>query len=422
MRLAAAGVAALVGSGAATAVVPPPAGAAAKIPASAFSTHTGITPTTVKVGNISTQLETLFTGATVGTEAYAAYVDAKGGVNGRKLVVTSQNTNYSGTADAQLTQAAVTKDFALVGSFSVTATSAGQVLTKNPQMPDVAVTVSPTFNRLPNLFSPFPLQGGWQEGPLVYLKQKYPQGVKKIGELVADEPSAVDSWNGEKATMEHLGYGIAYDNTYPISAKYETFVTDVVAMKAKGVKMVFIEQIPPLYTAPLIKAINSQDFHPVIVLGAPSYSDTLIPTVGDTAIDGAYLSQEVTLYLGQDAKAVPAVATFLHWVQVARPGWKPTLFTLYGWVSAELFSEALKNAGKDPSRGSLLQALSKITTFTGTDIEAPVDPAAKTQSNCYLLGRVVNGQWSRLDDPPVSGKTHGFRCTNEYYLPPGAGS
>ncbi len=65
-------------------------------------------------------------------------------------------------------------------------------------------------------------------------------------------------------------------------------------------------------------------------------------------------------------------------MQRRSPGFKTDLFTLYGWLSAELFSQALKNAGSNPSRGSLLQALSKITSFSGDNIIAPNNPAART--------------------------------------------
>ena len=51
---------------------------------------------------------------------------------------------------------------------------------------------------------------------------------------------------------------------------------------------------------------------------------------------------------------------------------------MYGWLSAELFAQGLKNAGVNPTRGSLLKALGKITTFTGGNLTAPTDPAAKT--------------------------------------------
>ena len=390
------------------------------VPASAMGTRVGVTPTTVTIGNIATHFETLFTGAAVGTQAYADYVNARGGVNGRKIMVTVQNTGLSGTADKRLTQAATSSDFALVGGFSVTDTSAAQVLAEHPSMPDVQMTLSPSKNTLPNVVNPSPLGGGWEEGSLLYFKRQDPAGAKDAAAMVADEPSAVDAWQGQEATMKHVGYKIAYENTFAVSAKYETFVTDVLAMKNMGIKMLFIEQNPPLYAAPLIRALNSQDFHPVVVLGASTYSNSLIATSGGaSAVDGMYLEQSLCYYLGQDSKAIPAVTTFLHWVQVARPGWQPDLFTLYGWLSAQLFTQGLKKAGEDPSRGSLLKALGTITTFSGTHLETPVDPAAKTLSNCYLIGRIEGGKWVRQGDPPVTGATHGYRCTDSYYVPPG---
>ena len=54
------------------------------IPSSAFSDHTGITAKTVSVGNVSTLVAGLFKGAAVG-QAYADYVNAHGGINGRKI-------------------------------------------------------------------------------------------------------------------------------------------------------------------------------------------------------------------------------------------------------------------------------------------------------------------------------------------------
>jgi ABC-type branched-subunit amino acid transport system substrate-binding protein len=112
------------------------------------------------------------------------------------------------------------------------------------------------------------------------------------------------------------------------------------------------------------------------------------------------------------------VSSFLHWVNVASPGWRTDLFTLYGWLSAQLFAQALKNAGTNPSRGSILQALSKITSFNGNGIVTTSDPVTRTTSNCYLVGQVVNGQFERLDDTPIDGPNMGYRCDYSYVTPP----
>jgi Periplasmic binding protein len=187
-------------------------------------------------------------------------------------------------------------------------------------------------------------------------------------------------------------------------------------MKNAGVKILFLEQMPENYAASVIQALNQQDFHPVLVLGGSTYSEELVPNSGGAAaIDGAYMEQSFALYLGEDSPAIPAVNTFLAWVQKASPGFHADLYTLFGWLSGELFGQALKAAGPDPSRGSVLQALRNTTSFSGGNLTGTVDPATKTPTTCYIIASVVNGQFKRLDDPPIDGPTHGYRCDQAYF-------
>ncbi len=390
-----------------------------KIPQSAFSDHTGITSSSVSVANVSTLTAGLFKGASVGTQAYADYVNSTGGVNGRKITVSAGDDGFSGATNKQLTQSAVESDFALVGGFSLEDSFGGTVLAQNPGMPNVSVSLSPTTNALPNTFSAVPLDGGWETGPLEYFKAKFPKDVNYAAALVADSPSAQTDWAGEKYAMEKVGFKVIYDPVYAVTQT--DFTPNVVAMKSAGVRILFLDQMPENYAAAVLKALVQQNFHPQVILGAANYSNALIPNAGGaSAVNGALLDQNTSLYLGQDASVIPAVGLFNKWVNVASPGFKPDLFTLYGWLSAELFADALKNAGSDPSRGSLLQALSKITSFSGNNIVAPANPAAKTVGNCYLLGQVANGDFERLDTPPPTSSSNGYRCGGEYVTPPGS--
>ncbi len=388
-----------------------------QIPASAMSDHTGVTATAIHVGNVS-WLQ-IFKGAPIGAEAYFASVNSTGGINGRKIIVDSGDDQYQGTLNKQLTASAIQSDFALVGNFSLQDNFGGQVLAQNPGVPDVSVTLDLATMKLPNVYSPAPAAGGWQEGSLQYFKSKYPNDVNAVGTLVANQPSSVTDWNGEKYVMEKVGYKVLYDQQFDVSQT--DFTQNVIQMKNAGVKMLFIDQMPALYASSVLKDLQLQNYHPVVVLGAATYSQTLVASSGGpSAVNGDYLDQNQSLYLGEDAQSVPAVSTFLHWIQVQSPGFQPDLFTLYGWLSAELFSQGLANAGTNPSRGSLMQALNKITTFDGNHIIAPANPVAKTLSNCYLIGKVVNGAFTRLDDPPISSSTNGYRCDYQYVAPPGA--
>ncbi|HEV3132097.1 MAG TPA: ABC transporter substrate-binding protein, partial [Acidimicrobiales bacterium] len=126
------------------------------IPASAFKDYTGITSTSVAVGNVSTLFAGLFKGAAVGTQAYADYVNSSGGVNGRKITVDGGDDNYSGAPNKQLTQADIQKDFAMVGGFSLQDNFGGTVLAAHPEVPNVTVSLDLATSNLPNSFSPAP--------------------------------------------------------------------------------------------------------------------------------------------------------------------------------------------------------------------------------------------------------------------------
>ena len=124
------------------------------IPASAFSDHTGVTPQSVTVGNVTTETAGLFTGAVVGTEAYAAYVNSTGGVNGRKLIVHSADDQFTGALNRQYTQAVIEQDFASVGGLSLEDSFGEPLVAADPGFPDVTASLDPATEKLPNNFSP----------------------------------------------------------------------------------------------------------------------------------------------------------------------------------------------------------------------------------------------------------------------------
>jgi branched-chain amino acid transport system substrate-binding protein len=389
------------------------------IPASAFSDHTGVTASSVQIANVSTLSLGLFKGAQVGTQAYVDYVNSTGGVNGRKLVLNDSDDAFTGAGNKQATQNAVTNDFATVGNFSLEDSFGGAVLAQNPGFPDVSQVLDNATNKLPNVYSPIPLADGWASGPMAYYFNKFKSDASHAGAFLADSPSAAQTWAGEKYVAEQAGFTFVSEQTY--ATTQTDFNQQVIAMKNAGVKIVFMDQMPSNYAGSVLKSLAQQNFHPQVLLGAATYSTQLIPQSGGaTNVNGAYLSQNLALYLGTDQTAVPAVGTFLHWVQVASPGFAPDLFTAYGWLSANLFVQGLKGAGSNPSRGSLLQSLSKVTSFTGNGFNATSNPSAKKPPNCYLIATVTNGQFVRSpDNPPTSGSTGGFRCDGSYVVKPG---
>jgi hypothetical protein len=149
-------------------------------------------------------------------------INSQGGVDGRKLVVDGYDDQFEGAGNKQATQAAVQKDFATVGSFSVEDSFGGTVLKANPQVPNVSQTLDAQTSALPNSFSPNPAAGGYQLGPLVYFKQKFPSDILHTGALIAAYGAAGTVWAGEKAAMDHLGYNVVYAFSYSPSCRTPT--------------------------------------------------------------------------------------------------------------------------------------------------------------------------------------------------------
>lgn len=155
------------------------------IPASAFSDHTGVTPSTVTVGNVTTQLAGLFTGGTVGTEAYAAYVNSQGGVHGRRIVVSASDDRFQGALNRQQTQSVIQNDFASVGGITLEDSFSEPLVAADPGFPDVTGSLDPATQKLANNFSPLPASNGWPTGPLLYFKQQFPTKIAHTATILS---------------------------------------------------------------------------------------------------------------------------------------------------------------------------------------------------------------------------------------------
>ena len=269
------------------------------------------------VGNVSTlSLGGLFKGAVVGTQAYADYVNSTGGVNGRKIMVNSADDNFTGATNKQATQNAIENDFAAGRQLL----PRGQLRRRRcwpptPGCPTSPWCSTPTTNSLPNVYSAVPLNGGWQEGPLQYFKQKFPNDVTAVGAMIADLPSAQTDWAGEKYVMQKVGYHIAYEANYGIAQT--DFTSNVIAMKNAGVKILFVDSMAETYASALLKNLVEQNFHPVVVLGAAdlhatSWCRTRVARRRSTAPTSNRTPRSTW---ARTPPPIPAVGTFLHWVE-----------------------------------------------------------------------------------------------------------
>lgn len=362
----------------------------------------GVTPTSITIGqiaDISQPVPGLFKSAQVGIQAYAAYINAQGGIYGRKLIVDSRDTAFNPSTIQTEAQDISAHDFAFVGNYTLFDVAAKPAIDA-AKIPNIGVPIGAALANDPNTWSPVPSGNNDAAlGPFEYFKQTDPSAMQNIGVIyAAATPSAQEAYTVLQAVAGHLGMKITYARGF--QANETTFDADVLKMKAAGVKFVWFDG-PDNYTATLNREFAQQNFKPISYMTA-GYGGNLIK-LGGPAVEGVYLPLQTALFLGQDAKAVPVVATFDKYMNQIDATDSIASWGATSWASGALFVQALKNAGQNPTRVSLEAALNKITNFDANGLVAPANPAANIPAACWLLAQVKNGQVVRVAPSPSAG-------------------
>jgi ABC-type branched-subunit amino acid transport system substrate-binding protein len=390
----------------------PPAGASA----TAAGASPGVTASSITVGQIddlTAPIPGLFEGAKAGTEAYFAYINSTGGVNGRKIDLNSFDSTYTAATVAADAAQIASQDFAMVGGYSLLDAAEQSAIDAN-KLPDVSVPIAQSLGEDSNVYSAWPAPlNQIPLGPLKYFAKEYPAAVKHVGMIYSTEVSHIASTFISAATS--VGWKFTYTRGYGLTET--NFLPDAVKMKAAGVKLVFsFGSGSAATTAAFLKAAQQASFNPIEVQ-ENNYFQALYQLAGPSA-NGAEFPFSFALFAGEDAARNPAVKLMDTWVHKVDPSY--TAFStdsMFGWASAELFVDALKQAGSQPTRATLVAALKKETHFSANGMLPPANVTAGLPSQCWLLAEMKNGKYQRVSPSPKTG----FICSpGGLYQIPGA--
>lgn len=372
----------------------------------------GVTAKTITVGSISdisAPIPGLFKGAKVGAQAYFDYINSQGGVNGRKIILDARDSAFSSGTVASEAQSIAKSDFAFVGGYSLLDGAEKPIIDAN-KVPMIAQTLDQSLSSDPNLYSAIPtVTGGAANGPFKWFKSQNPAAIKAVGFIGSNAAaSAIASEKVYKALTYNLGYKWVY--TRDAGYTETSFLPDIIKMKSAGVKMVLEIVEGPAEISTMAQEMKQQGLNVPLMTGAGTYSKAFDP---GSAGNGTLLYTVTSLYMGEDAKVIPAVGTFDKWVKKADPNPTLDLFTLDGWINAQLFVQALKLAGANPTRASLVAQLNKINSFNASGLISTQNPAQKIPGQCWIAAKYSNGKWLRIQPDPKAA----FVCNPKGFFP-----
>ena len=365
----------------------------------------GVTDTEIKLGNVSTISGPIPGFGQTGVNAVKAYVNfvnATGGVCGRKLnLVTSDDRLQSGTNKSE-TDKLKGQVLGFAGGTTVVDDGAAQSLA-GTNVSYTGLAIAESMISSPNNFpsTPIDLADGGNGGLAIFKYMKQVEGVSKAGLVWPAQASAKARIEGYRKDIERAGIEIVLNAEVAVT---ETNYSGVAAnIKGAGVD-VLVTTLEISGMSNLAKSLAQNGYFPKVPFyGAQAYGRGFLKQAG-AASEPTVLGLAYSIL--EDAGSIPSVQDFVTWYERTNPGSDIDFFAIQAWVAADMFVSALRKVSGPPTRDKVLAALKTFTDYDAHGFIAPINPAQKKSATCFQIAKVKGGKWYRAHpDKP------GFDCS-----------
>jgi ABC-type branched-subunit amino acid transport system substrate-binding protein len=310
-------------------------------------------------------------------DAVFDWVNAHGGVYGRKIHYTYLDDGYNPANTATLTRKLVLQDniFADVGSLGTPTQSAVQAFLNSQKVPQMFIESGCNCWSDPA----YPESSGWQppytvEGKILgsYIKANF--AGKKIGYLYQGDEFGQDFVKG--LDMEIPSASVVSRQTYDAATLAGPLSNQIAALKAAGAQVVVMATIPAATALAMLPGAAIGYLPQYVLSNVGADPPTVGPLLASFTQKGGGSAAEAKAATGllngviTDAYFAPESDVSNPWVQVEKKllqDYAPALYaksgldgnTQYGVALAYTVVQALQAAGKDLTRAGLLAAIAK---------------------------------------------------------------
>src|SRR5580658_25430 len=310
-------------------------------------------------------------------DAVFSWVNAHGGIDGRKINYTYLDDGYNPANTATLTRKLVLQDniFADVGSLGTPTQSAVQGFLNQQKVPQLFIESG--CNCWSS--SKYPYSLGWQppytvDGKILgaYIKANF--AGKKIGYLYQDDEFGQDVVKG--LNMEIPASSVVSEQTYDAATLAGPLSNQMAALKAAGAQVVVLATIPAATALAMLPAVSIGYTPQYVVDSVGADAPTVGPLLSSFTQKGGGTAAQATAAAGllngviTDSYFAPEAAATNPWVKTEKKlleQYAPSTYakygldgnTQYGVALAYTFVQALEKAGKNLTRQSLLDAINQ---------------------------------------------------------------
>jgi branched-chain amino acid transport system substrate-binding protein len=331
----------------------------------------GITKTTIKLGGSYPFSGPASAYGTIGegAKAYFKFLNAKGGVNGRKIEFKTLDDGYEPPKALQNARRLVQQDkvFAMFNTLGTPNNLAIWNFLNEQKVPQLFVATGASDWGKDVKAHPYTI--GWQPNYVTeakvyadYLKKEKPKA--KVAVLYQNDGFGKDLLGGFQDGIAGSGIKVVKKETYNVS---DPTVSAQVGRLARSGADTFLNITTPKFAAQAIAAIAKSDWKPLHLLNNVSADKNLVlkPVGLENAkgiVSTAYFKDPQTAKWAND----PAVKEYRDALKKYSPKSDPEdAFNMYGWTVATTMAKALEQM-KKPTRESLMEAVRNLDLEQGT--------------------------------------------------------
>lgn len=223
------------------------------------------------------------------------------------------------------------------------------------------------------------------------------KGAKKICTIYQDDDFGLEVLKGGEAALKTLNMDFTERTSYKRGAT--DFSSQVSKMQSSGCDLVVLGTIIR-ETIGTIGTARKLGFNPTFLGTSASYTD-LIHKIGGKAMDGLYATMTV-----QNPYTEETSQPIRFWANKYKTKFNedPTVFSVYGYIIINTFTNAANKAGKNLTTDSFIKAMDTMTIEPDIfgSAKATFSPTKRLGSDASRLSQIQNGQWK-----PVSGYISG---------------
>ncbi len=345
--------------------------------------------------------------ATAGMKGYFDYINAQGGVHGRKIRLIVEDDHYTPSDTAEVVRKLVEQDkvFAVIGGLGTATHSAAANFLVERGVPDMFVlsgaakftdpVVKTRFGGNPDYIT---------EGKILgqYIAKEHPDA--KVALILQNDDFGADGERGIREGIEGSGVEIVAREAYE---SLETDLTShVQRARNEGADLLVAYTLPPqgANVAKVAREVLNWDV-PIVVTGVDA-TDIFISLAGAENAEGV-----ISVVFGKQAYQTddPGIQKHAEIMKTYGGGAEPSNLTILGQAMGELMVEALQKAGRDLTRDKLIEATESIRGFRCTICLVPVNFSDSDHRpfEVEVYVKVEGGKWVEFGEPV------GFESTPE---------